>query len=361
MAGVSPLVFLAAGCLAAWRPHDALPPRQEAQSGCRPRTAATRRARPAAPRGRWLTTVAGTCLAAVLAGWPAMLAGQGLSAGTALHRGQRRAGRLRGPDRRAGTAGPDPEPGSAHRGDRHRGQRPGDPVLEPARLQRRRGHHRLRRLHGHQFPRRVGELGQRRPDHWHQLHGVRPGQRDHVLLHGRRGQRRQPAQCGLGRGLGHPGGPGHHAGRAPRADRDRGRRPGEPVVAGTVLQRRRGDHRLPRLPGHEQEAGGQRHRHRHDREKPDQRDRLLVQGDRGQQGRRGSRLGCGIRHPDGQGHETRTTERADREPRQREGHAVLDGAGVRWGRRHQRLRDLPGNQPWRGIRHAGQREPGRRH
>ena len=44
---------------------------------------ATRRARPAAPRGRWLTTVAGTCLAAVLAGWPAMLAGQGLSAGTA--------------------------------------------------------------------------------------------------------------------------------------------------------------------------------------------------------------------------------------------------------------------------------------
>src|SRR5690242_20138310 len=51
---------------------------------------ATRRARPAAPRGRWLTTVAGTCLAAVLAGWPAMLAGwpamlagPGLSAGTA--------------------------------------------------------------------------------------------------------------------------------------------------------------------------------------------------------------------------------------------------------------------------------------
>jgi hypothetical protein len=44
---------------------------------------ATCRARPPAPRGRWLTTVAGTCLAAVLAGWPAMLAGQGLSAGTA--------------------------------------------------------------------------------------------------------------------------------------------------------------------------------------------------------------------------------------------------------------------------------------
>src|SRR5689334_301582 len=51
---------------------------------------ATRRARPAAPRGRWLTTVAGTCLAAVLAGWPAMLAGwpamlagPGLPAGTA--------------------------------------------------------------------------------------------------------------------------------------------------------------------------------------------------------------------------------------------------------------------------------------
>ena len=44
---------------------------------------ATRRARPAAPRGRWLTTVAGTCLAAVLAGWPVMLAGPGLPAGTA--------------------------------------------------------------------------------------------------------------------------------------------------------------------------------------------------------------------------------------------------------------------------------------
>src|ERR1700760_2382304 len=44
---------------------------------------ATPRARLAAPRGRWLTTVAGTCLAAVLAGWPVMLAGQGPSADTA--------------------------------------------------------------------------------------------------------------------------------------------------------------------------------------------------------------------------------------------------------------------------------------
>src|SRR4051812_35877826 len=44
---------------------------------------ATRHARAAASRGRWLTTVAGTCLAAVLAGWPAALAGQGLPAGTA--------------------------------------------------------------------------------------------------------------------------------------------------------------------------------------------------------------------------------------------------------------------------------------
>ena len=44
---------------------------------------ATCRARTAVPRGRWLTTVAGTCLAAVLAGWPAVLAGQGPSAGTA--------------------------------------------------------------------------------------------------------------------------------------------------------------------------------------------------------------------------------------------------------------------------------------
>ena len=44
---------------------------------------ATRRARSAAPRGRRLTTVAGTCLAAVLAGWPAVLAGQGPPGGTA--------------------------------------------------------------------------------------------------------------------------------------------------------------------------------------------------------------------------------------------------------------------------------------
>jgi len=87
VAGVSPLVFLAASCLAAWRPHDALPPRQEAQSGCRPRQPATGRARTAVPRRRWLTTVAGTCLAAVLAGWPAVLAGQGLSAGTAAGSG----------------------------------------------------------------------------------------------------------------------------------------------------------------------------------------------------------------------------------------------------------------------------------
>src|SRR6266567_1103191 len=44
---------------------------------------ATRRALAAAPRGRWLTTVAGTCLIAVLAGWPAMLAGAGPPAGSA--------------------------------------------------------------------------------------------------------------------------------------------------------------------------------------------------------------------------------------------------------------------------------------
>ena len=48
---------------------------------------ATCRARPAAPRGRWLTTVAGTCLAAVLAGWPVVLAGQGPPAGTAAGSG----------------------------------------------------------------------------------------------------------------------------------------------------------------------------------------------------------------------------------------------------------------------------------
>src|SRR5438045_2903838 len=48
---------------------------------------ATRRARPTAPRARWLTTVAVTCLAAVLAGWPAMMAGQGPSAGTAARGG----------------------------------------------------------------------------------------------------------------------------------------------------------------------------------------------------------------------------------------------------------------------------------
>ena len=47
---------------------------------------ATRRARTAVPRGRWLTTVAGTCLAAVLAGWPAVLAGQGRGTRPALRR-----------------------------------------------------------------------------------------------------------------------------------------------------------------------------------------------------------------------------------------------------------------------------------
>ncbi len=44
---------------------------------------ATRRARTAAPGRRRLTTAAGTCLAAVLAGWPAVLAmpgGEGPSA-----------------------------------------------------------------------------------------------------------------------------------------------------------------------------------------------------------------------------------------------------------------------------------------
>jgi len=41
-----------------------------------------RATRAAAPRGRWLTTVAGTCLAAVLAGWPATLAAEGTAAGS---------------------------------------------------------------------------------------------------------------------------------------------------------------------------------------------------------------------------------------------------------------------------------------
>ena len=45
-----------------------------------------RRRNPAAPRGR-LTTIAGTCLAAVLAGWPVMLAGQGPPAPTAAGSG----------------------------------------------------------------------------------------------------------------------------------------------------------------------------------------------------------------------------------------------------------------------------------
>ncbi|HMI24448.1 MAG TPA: fibronectin type III domain-containing protein, partial [Streptosporangiaceae bacterium] len=62
------------------RRNPAAVPGQPATRRARP---AAPRARPAAPRGRWLTTVAGTCLAAVLAGWPAMLAGPGLSADTA--------------------------------------------------------------------------------------------------------------------------------------------------------------------------------------------------------------------------------------------------------------------------------------
>ena len=99
-------------------------------------------------------------------------------------------------------------------------------------------------------------------------------------------------------------------------------------------------------------------RHRHDREGPHQRDHVLVQGDRGQPGRRGSRLGPGIRHPEGWDQQTRITERADREPRRRPGRAVLGGARVGRGHRHQRLRDLPGDKPGRGVQRAGQRDPG---
>ena len=63
--------------------HDSLPPHQEVSSGRRPRTAGDP-ARPgrAVPRGRWLTTLAGACLAAVLASWPAMLAGEGPATGS---------------------------------------------------------------------------------------------------------------------------------------------------------------------------------------------------------------------------------------------------------------------------------------
>src|SRR5689334_9000016 len=58
---------------------------------------ATRRARQAVPRGRWLTTVAGTCLAAMLAGWPAMLAGPGPSAGPSAGTAAGAAAGSRGP------------------------------------------------------------------------------------------------------------------------------------------------------------------------------------------------------------------------------------------------------------------------
>ena len=134
--------------------------------------------------------------------------------------------------------------------------------------------------------------------------------------------------------------------------------PGQPA---TRLGWRRRHHRRSRLPGHRQYAGGQRHGHQHDREGPHQRDHVLVQGDRGQPGRRGARLGSGIGHPEGRGQQTRITERAGREPRRRAGHAVLDGARAGRGHRRQRLRNLPGDQPRRGVERAGQREPGRRH
>jgi hypothetical protein len=39
--------------------------------------------RPARRRRRWLGTLAGTCLAAIVAGWPAMLVGAGIAAGSA--------------------------------------------------------------------------------------------------------------------------------------------------------------------------------------------------------------------------------------------------------------------------------------
>ena len=74
------------------------------------------------------------------------------------------------------------------------------------------------------------------------------------------------------------------------------------------------------------QAGGQRRRHRHDREGPHQRDHVLVQGDRGQQGRRGPASGPASATPKAGISQTRIAERADREPRQRPGRAVLDGA-----------------------------------
>ena len=45
---------------------------------------AARRARTAAPGRRWLTTVAGTCLAAALAGWPVLLATSATPAGPSV-------------------------------------------------------------------------------------------------------------------------------------------------------------------------------------------------------------------------------------------------------------------------------------
>ena len=91
-------------------------------------------ARAAAPGRRWLTTLAGTSLAAVLAGWPVMLAGnaspgpKGVSAVlTAMQRPQARVLNPGPPTGLTATAG--------------NGQ--ADPVLAGAYLRRRRGDHRL--------------------------------------------------------------------------------------------------------------------------------------------------------------------------------------------------------------------------
>ena len=164
---------------------------------------------------------------------------------------------------------------------------PGPSDLGGADVERRVGGHRLHRPALTERHHRLGD-DQRRRQHQHRLHRRRAGQRHPLLLPGLRPQRRRQQPCQQRRQR-HPA---HPAERRPFIDGgDRRDRHAPADVAGPVVERRVGGHRLHRpalAQRHHRLDDDQRrrqHQHRLHRQRTRQRHPLLLPGLRPQRRR----------------------------------------------------------------------------